>query len=62
MFVTTVYNDIYTVAERSCYDDDIVTLIYSVDIASSIVMVFLDEVRRSRRILDEWYGQLTNYI
>ena len=36
-------------------DDDVkVTFIYSVDIASSIVTVFLDEVRRSRWILDEW--------
>ena len=47
--VTTVYDD-----ERSCCDDDIVTLIYSVDIASSIMTVFLEEVRRSRWILDEW--------
>jgi hypothetical protein len=56
---TVVYDDVYTVAERSCCDDlGIVTLIYLVDIASSIVTVFLDEVRRSRRILDEGYGQL----
>ena len=37
--MTTVYDDVYTVAERSCCDDDIVTLIYSVDIASTIVTV-----------------------
>jgi len=58
LVATTVYNDAYTVAERSCCDDDKVTLIHSVDIASSIVTVFLDEVRRSRRIHDDGYGQL----
>jgi hypothetical protein len=42
---TVVYDDVYTVAERSCCDDlGIVTLIYSVDIASSIVTVFLDKL------------------
>ena len=52
LVVTTVYNDINTVAEHSCVGDvGIVTLIHSVDIASSIVTVFLDEVRRSRRPL-----------
>jgi hypothetical protein len=57
--MTAVYNNVYTVAECSCVDDvGIVALIYSVDLASSIVTVFFDEVRRSRRILHEGYGQL----
>ncbi len=41
--MTTVYDNVFTVNERSCCDNDIVTFIYSVDIASSIVTVFLDE-------------------